>query len=256
MMQETKTTEPLLSVSPRARDRLVALRLQDPEGPRLVLWLEVTGVVDGRYTYDLTFRYREEVRPGDVVQEQDDLLVVVPAASAPKLRGASIDLEGDDTRGTLAIENPNRPSAIGMMLPVVPKPAPGTEPMGTPHTGHAGHAGHAHQHAPAPQASPAVGAHATVELSGDVATRVRQVLDGAINPSIATHGGHAELVAVEDDTAFLRLSGGCQGCGLATVTLSQGIQTAISDAIPEIRRVVDVTDHAAGTNPFFEPAKK
>jgi Fe/S biogenesis protein NfuA len=94
------------------------------------------------------------------------------------------------------------------------------------------------------------------DLSGDVAQRVAQILDIQINPSIAAHGGHAELVAVEDDTAYLRLSGGCQGCGMATITLKHGIEVAIKDSIPEITNVVDVTDHAAGTNPFYEPAKK
>ncbi len=94
------------------------------------------------------------------------------------------------------------------------------------------------------------------DLSGDVAQRVIQVLDQQINPSIATHGGRADLVAVDDDAAFLRLSGGCAGCGMAAVTLSQGIEVAIRDSVPEILRVVDVTDHAAGTNPYYEPAKK
>ncbi|HVL79983.1 MAG TPA: NifU family protein, partial [Actinomycetota bacterium] len=58
------------------------------------------------------------------------------------------------------------------------------------------------------------------------------------------------------ETAFLRLSGGCQGCGMAQVTLSQGIQVAITEAVPEIKQVVDVTDHAAGDSPYFQPAKK
>ena len=78
----------------------------------------------------------------------------------------------------------------------------------------------------------------------------------AIAPAIASHGGVAELVAVEDDTAYLRLSGGCQGCGLASVTLTQGIEVAIRESVPEIVNVVDVTDHASGTNPYFEAAKK
>jgi Fe/S biogenesis protein NfuA len=94
------------------------------------------------------------------------------------------------------------------------------------------------------------------DLSGDVAQRVLQVLEQQINPSIAAHGGRADLVAVEDTAAYLRLSGGCAGCGMAAVTLSQGIEVAIRDSVPEITRVVDVTDHAAGTNPYFEPAKK
>jgi Fe/S biogenesis protein NfuA len=106
-----------------------------------------------------------------------------------------------------------------------------------------------------PTPSPAIGS-APADLSGDVAQRVMQVLERQINPSIAAHGGRADLVAVEDDAAYLRLSGGCQGCGMASVTLNQGIEVAIRDAVPEIARVVDVTDHASGTNPYFEAAKK
>lgn len=94
------------------------------------------------------------------------------------------------------------------------------------------------------------------DLSGPVEQRIVQVLDQQINPSIAAHGGVAELVAVEGGTAYLRLGGGCQGCGMASVTLSQGIERAIRDSIPEITAVIDVTDHAAGQNPYFEAAKK
>jgi len=94
------------------------------------------------------------------------------------------------------------------------------------------------------------------DLSGDVAQRVLAVLEEHVNPSIAMHGGRADLVAVEESIAYLRLSGGCQGCGLASVTLSQGIEVALRDAVPEIVSVVDVTDHAGGTNPFYEAAKK
>ena len=91
---------------------------------------------------------------------------------------------------------------------------------------------------------------------GPVADRVRAVLEQQINPAIAGHGGIAQLVAVEGDTAYLRLGGGCQGCGLASVTLGQGIEVAIKNAVPEITEVVDVTDHASGENPYYEAAKK
>ena len=104
--------------------------------------------------------------------------------------------------------------------------------------------------------SPAIGAPPPADLSGDVAQRVIQVLDQHVNPTIAAHGGRAELVAVEQATAYLRLGGGCQGCGMATVTLSQGIERAIIQAVPEITSVVDVTDHQSGTNPYFEAAKQ
>jgi len=104
--------------------------------------------------------------------------------------------------------------------------------------------------------SPAIGAPPPADLSGDVPQRVIQVLDQQVNPTIAAHGGRAELVAVEQGTAYLRLGGGCQGCAMATVTLSQGIERAIIQAAPEITSVVDVTDHQSGTNPYFEAAKK
>jgi Fe/S biogenesis protein NfuA len=109
-----------------------------------------------------------------------------------------------------------------------------------------------------PVLSPAAGVagRPPADLSGDVPQQVIQVLDEQINPAIASHGGFAELVAVEDGIAYLRLSGGCQGCGMASVTLSQGIEVALMDAIPDITGVVDVTDHASGENPYFEAAKK
>ncbi len=94
------------------------------------------------------------------------------------------------------------------------------------------------------------------ELSGSVAERVVLVVNQAINPAIASHGGYVEVVAVEEATAYVRLGGGCQGCGLAPVTLSQGIESTIVQNVPEITKVVDVTDHAGGTNPYYEQSKK
>ncbi len=103
--------------------------------------------------------------------------------------------------------------------------------------------------------SPAVGVGGDPALSGDIETRIATVLEHHINPAIASHGGRADLDHVEGSTAFLRLSGGCQGCGMAKVTLSQGIETALKQAIPEITDVVDVTDHESGTNPYFQSSK-
>ena len=104
--------------------------------------------------------------------------------------------------------------------------------------------------------SPVIPAFDGASLDGPVAQRVMQVLEERINPSIASHGGFAELVAVEEDTVYLRMGGGCQGCGMAKVTLSQGIEVAIKEAIPEVLHVVDVTDHAGGSNPYYQAAKK
>ena len=104
--------------------------------------------------------------------------------------------------------------------------------------------------------SPAIGTRPPADLSGELPQRVLQVLEQEINPAIAAHGGFAELVAVEGGVAYVRMGGGCQGCGLAAVTLTQGIEVAILDGVPEIEQVIDVTDHASGANPYYEAAKK
>ena len=98
--------------------------------------------------------------------------------------------------------------------------------------------------------SPAV-AGGDIELSGTVEERVDQLLREHINPSIASHGGIARLVSIDGDAAYLELGGGCQGCGLAAMTLRQGIEKAILENVPEITEVVDTTDHASGSNPFY-----
>ena len=107
-----------------------------------------------------------------------------------------------------------------------------------------------------PEPAPAFTERPEADLSGPVAQMIIAVLEEEINPAIASHGGRVDLVAVEEDVAYLRLSGGCQGCGMAAATLSQGIEVAILEAVPEIKKVADVTDHASGSNPYFEAAKK
>jgi Fe/S biogenesis protein NfuA len=88
-----------------------------------------------------------------------------------------------------------------------------------------------------------------------LALRVQELIDERINPGVGAHGGHVELLDVKDNTVFVRLGGGCQGCGMVDVTLRQGIEALIREEIPEIQQVVDTTDHAAGSNPYYQPAK-
>lgn len=94
------------------------------------------------------------------------------------------------------------------------------------------------------------------QLSGSIEERAIQVVDTMINPAIAAHGGRAEIAGVEDGTAYVRLGGGCQGCGMASVTLSQGIEATLIEMVPELSKVIDVTDHSGGDNPYYEAAKK
>ena len=223
MTDDTASIEPVLRLTEPTLAMVAGLRAEEPNASELALWVEVTGSSGADFTYDMYFEALGDAPPDAAVMHHDDLSVVIPADSVSRIRGATLDLNPDPAVGGMVIRNPNRPPRRSIPLTATGSPTMGAKPA---------------------------------DLSGDVAQRVIQVLDQQINPSIAAHGGHAELVAVEDDAAFLRLSGGCAGCGMATVTLSQGIEVAIRDAIPEIDRVVDVTDHSSGTNPYYEAAKK
>ena len=88
-----------------------------------------------------------------------------------------------------------------------------------------------------------------------LSTSVQRVLDEQINPAVGDHGGFIRLIEVKDDIAYIQFEDGCQGCALANVTLRQGVEVMIKEQIPEIVAIVDVTDHASGTNPYFETKK-
>lgn len=91
------------------------------------------------------------------------------------------------------------------------------------------------------------------EWDDPVAQKVQEVIDQRINPNVAGHGGRITLQGVDGDAAFITLEGGCQGCGAADVTLKQGIEVMIKEAVPEIKRIIDTTDHASGENPYYQP---
>ncbi len=86
--------------------------------------------------------------------------------------------------------------------------------------------------------------------------RVQQVLDTIINPAVASHGGFVKLLDVTNNTVFLEFGGGCQGCGMVSVTLKYGVERTIRDEVPEIGAIMDTTDHAAGRNPYYAPSSK
>jgi Fe-S cluster biogenesis protein NfuA len=85
----------------------------------------------------------------------------------------------------------------------------------------------------------------------DLRARVEALLERQVNPSVAAHGGHIAVERVEGDTVFLRMSGGCQGCAASAATLRQGVERMLRAAVPQIAEIVDVTDHAAGSNPYY-----
>jgi Fe/S biogenesis protein NfuA len=216
MSEAREDVRPVLSITVDARATVLEVLSNESESDSLALWLEINGETNGAYAYDMYFQALSDATAGDVVQHDDTLPVVVPEASVARLQGATLDFVTDASgEGGLVIVNPNTP------------PAPTLKGL-----------------AATPE----------VDLSDPLAQRVVSVLEEQVNPSIAAHGGRADLVAVEDASIYLRLSGGCQGCGMAKATLTQGIEVILREAIPEIANIVDVTDHADGTNPYYEPA--
>jgi len=85
--------------------------------------------------------------------------------------------------------------------------------------------------------------------------KIQRVLDQKINPGVGMHGGQVRLLRAEDGVAYISFGGGCVGCGMSNVTLKQGVDRMIREEVPEIRQVVDTTDHASGTNPYYQPTE-
>ncbi len=217
MGEDRDEVQPVLTITSKARDTIREVLAQEEDSGSLALWLEIAGAHDGAYRYDMYFQALAEAGSGDVVQHDDDLPVVIPSESVARLQGAKLDFVADDGgEGGLVVVNPNTPPSRAEqgLSPVEP----------------------------------------TADLSNPLAQQVVAALERQVNPSIAAHGGRADLVGVEGTVVYLRLSGGCQGCGMAKATLSQGIEVILREAIPEITDIVDVTDHADGANPYFEPA--
>lgn len=111
--------------------------------------------------------------------------------------------------------------------------------------------------APAPaiaDRAPATGA--ALVSDDELYERVNDLFEQQVNPMVARHGGRVELIDVQESIVLLRMSGGCQGCGMASVTLRQGIEGMMNQYLPEVKGIVDITDHASGNNPYFASAKK
>jgi len=226
-------TEVIVAVTPQAM-AIVQEAVSNEDGSEtLALWIEIAGTGPSGFTYDIYFSEGVDASDGDACYRVGDIDVVVPSASIGNLRGATLDVSADDGETGLIMVNPNKPAGQGL-----------PEGLNLDNPG----------------------------LDTEIGKLIAQVLEELVNPSIASHGGRADLVAVApyatmdadsfgtvggdaettiQTVAFVRLSGGCQGCAMSRATLSQGIQVAIQDAVPQVVSVVDVTDHALGANPYF-----
>ncbi len=186
--------------------------------PGAALRISVQNPGAGRPSYGMAIEESGQSQPGDTVFDLGGIRVLVDRQSMPEVNGATVDFVDDPLRPGFRVDPPG---------PSQPQ----------------------HQHAPAPAARP------NLDMSHPLVAAVQSVIERQINPGIASHGGRATLVDVKEDTVFVELGGGCVGCSMASVTLKQGVEQMIKQAVPQVREVIDVTDHAQGNNPYFTSSK-
>ncbi|MGD0692420.1 MAG: NifU family protein [Acidimicrobiales bacterium] len=211
----TVDTFEVLTLTDEARNVVLDALNAEEHSETLALYIEVTGTRGAGYAYDLYFSDRADAPEGAAIGNDGDVTIVVPPKSVDRLRGSRLEFASEGGGG-LVLVNPNAPTPEEMN-PGVP---PDILALG---------------------------------IGGPLATLAIEVLESSVNPAIASHGGRADLIALDEEkkVAYLKLSGGCQGCAMSRLTLSQGIETQLIEAIPELTGVIDVTDHASGENPFY-----
>lgn len=190
----------MITVTEGAR-RKIAEFMAAENRPGLALRFGIQGRGPGAFQYRLAFVEATDHAEGDTVVDAGPFQVLIDAASAPDVAGATLDFVEGERESGFRIENPN---------PLWRDPA---------------------------------------------ALAVQRILDDEINPAIASHGGWISLLDVKDGVAYVQMGGGCQGCGMVDVTLRQGVEVRIREVVPEIRGLVDTTDHAGGSNPYYRPSK-
>jgi Fe/S biogenesis protein NfuA len=211
----TVDTFEVLTLTDEARNVVLDALNAEEHSETLALYVEVTGTRGAGYAYDLYFSDRTDAPEGAAIGNDGGVTIVVPPKSVERLRGSRLEF-ANEGGGGLVLVNPNAPTPEEM--------------------------------------NPGVPADIlALGIEGPLATLAIEVLESSVNPAIASHGGRADLIALDEEkkVAYLKLSGGCQGCAMSRLTLSQGIETQLIEAIPELTGVIDVTDHASGENPFY-----
>ena len=194
----------VITVTERARTKLIELRDAEPEGNTLGLRLSISGSQGIDFVYDLEFVPLATLPLSEQVRNHDGLRVVIPNNDINNLEGATLDYEHDG----LVLRNPNKPKPLDL---------------------------------------------ANLTTDGEMVDGVQAALADEVNPALASHGGFVELVGVDeaDGTVYMKMGGGCQGCSMSRMTMMQGVQAMLKEAVEGVTRVQDVTDHAAGENPYY-----
>ncbi|MCA1595545.1 MAG: NifU family protein [Chloroflexi bacterium] len=171
---------------------------------------------EGRGRYNMSLIDDVSEDPDDVVVPFEGFDVLIDKDSASKMDGASIDYIETETESGFKVENPNDDR------PATPRPEGAPSEAG----------------------------------DRDIWDRVLALIESDINPGVASHGGFINLIDVKDGIVYVEMGGGCQGCGMAGVTLKQGIERLVRAEVPEVVEILDVTEHAEGRNPYYAPTSK
>jgi Fe/S biogenesis protein NfuA len=202
-----------LRVAEAALTQVLSILRAEDDPDSLALRVAVTGVRGVEYAYDLSFEEQVTAEDDDLIYNQGDLVVMIPADSVDALWGATLDLPSTEGQGGLVIRNPNRPDPLsGFDIELTGTVTERINQLFDQ------------------QINPALASHGGFARLDDV---------------VAGSDGSPASKAV------VTMGGGCQGCAVSAMTLRDGIQKAILEHIPEITEVVDATDHAAGENPYY-----
>jgi Fe/S biogenesis protein NfuA len=208
--QEPPPRSSIVTITPAAHQRLVALRDQQADPERQGLRLRVAAIEDDHFHHDLRFDSVTKAALTDEVRTHDGLKVIIAAVDVMFVHGSLVDYT--ETEG-LVVRNPNTPPLRGTVV--------------------------------------------TAQFDGDliddddVACAVREAIALQVNPMLAAHGGYVQFIGHDGlGTAHLTMGGGCQGCSLSAMTMRDGVRAMLSDTVPAIQRVADITDHAAGAHPY------
>ncbi|MDQ3607037.1 MAG: NifU family protein [Gemmatimonadota bacterium] len=202
----------MIEITPAAREKIQSLVEADiVRDPALRIQLDSDARTPLARSYAISLVEREDRQKTEIAINVEGIRVFLNLDTSNLLSGATVDWVEENGSTGFRISDPNAKPAAA--------PAPRAGGSGTP--------------------------------SDPLAERVQEVIDELINPRIAAHGGAVEMVDVEDNVLYLRMSGGCQGCAASAATLRMGIERMVKESIPEIQGVVDVTDHTAGVNPYY-----
>ena len=201
----------MVTFSDRAREMVLSFLAGEDDGLE-ALRIHTSNDSPVATSYELSLVGAEDIHPEDTRFDAGGFVVVVAPESIAAVEGATVDFVERVNESGFEV----RPTSTAREL----------APAGSDQAG-------------------------DTQPSGDLAERVRSVLDERINPAVAMHGGAIELAEVRGTEIFIEMTGGCQGCAMSRLTLRQGVERMLQDEVPEITAVHDATDHAGGENPYF-----